>query len=733
MQNKKMVLITPPFTQLNTPYPATAYLKGFLETKNIPTFQIDLGIEVILDIFSKKGLNELFSQVNKENIRSENSLLIYQNRENYIKTINPVIKFLQSKNVSLTRRICSDNFLPKASRFNNLEDLDWAFGNMGLTDKAKHLATLYLEDISDFIVENIDPNFGFSRYAEKISSSANNFDELESLLNLAPSFIDQFTLSKLDEIIKNKNPNCIAFSIPFPGNLYSALRCGKYIKTNYPSIKVIFGGGFPNTELRSLKEVKVFNYVDYILLDDGEKPIEQLVHLINNKEKINSSSPLKRTYLLENNEVIFVDDKLIKDYNFTEVGTPNYTDLHLDSYLSIIEIANPMHSLWSDGVWNKMTMAHGCYWKKCTFCDISLNYIQKYEPATAVFLVDQMEKIMDETDNTGFHFVDEAAPPSLMKALALEIIKRKLVLTWWTNVRFEKSFSYDLCALLNESGCIAVSGGLEVASNRLLKLINKGVTVEQVANVTSNFTKNGIMVHSYLMYGFPTQTEQETIDSLELVRQLFELKIVQSGFWHRFALTAHSPIGLNPEEYNVIPQKEKITFADNEVSFVDKTNIDHAKFGFGLKKSLYNYMHDFGFDFSLQEWFDFSIPKPTIEPNYIENCLNNDTSKFTIKLNQQIVWLGKIKILHIKSKSKKGFKTSIATCLVNNKNRSQEFKIEESKLQWLNHYLENSITEKIQIKTLKQEFEKAFINDDFELFWFSKPLEIIKNFGLLSV
>jgi radical SAM superfamily enzyme YgiQ (UPF0313 family) len=178
-----------------------------------------------------------------------------------------------------------------------------------------------------------------------------------------------------------------------------------------------------------------------------------------------------------------------------------------------------------------------------------------------------------------------------MREVALEILRRNLVVTWWTNIRFEKSFTQDLCFLLKISGCVAVSGGLEVASDRLLKLIDKGVSVEQVAKVTRNFTEAGIMVHAYLMYGYPTQTVQETVDSLEMVRQLFEMGILQSGFWHQFAMTAHSPVGINPEEFGVTPIKQEIKFANNDIDFMDKTGIDHSQFSFGLKKSLFNYMH----------------------------------------------------------------------------------------------------------------------------------------------
>ncbi len=172
-----------------------------------------------------------------------------------------------------------------------------------------------------------------------------------------------------------------------------------------------------------------------------------------------------------------------------------------------------------------------------------------------------------------------------MRSLAIEIIRRKLVVSWWTNVRFEKSFTRDLCLLLKASGCIAVSGGLEVASDRLLQLIQKGITVAQVARVNKHFTQAGIMVHAYLMYGFPTQTAQETIDSLEMVRQMFKAGVLQSAYWHQFAMTAHSPVGMEPEKYQVFKESEAVgTFANNDIVHSDPTGADHESFSFGLKK-----------------------------------------------------------------------------------------------------------------------------------------------------
>ncbi|HEX7583575.1 MAG TPA: radical SAM protein, partial [Prolixibacteraceae bacterium] len=337
--SQKILLITPPFTQLNTPYPATAYLKGFLNTQNISSYQCDLGIETILALFSAEGLKALFLQLATRSPQlSFNSQRIFNLRENYIQTIDQVIAFLQGKNVVLAHVICEGNYLPEASRFAQTEDLEWAFGTMGTRDKAKHLATLYLEDLSDLIVEAVDPHFGFSRYAERLGRSAATFDEIEAALLAPESFIDQILIRLLRKKIELCEPTLIAISVPFPGNLYSAFKCGQWIKKHFPELKIVMGGGFANTELRSLTDPRVFNYLDFITIDDGEAPMLNLIEYLDGKR---SKAELKRTFALENGEVVYLNGSTQADFSQFEAGTPDYSDFRLDSYLSVIEIVNP--------------------------------------------------------------------------------------------------------------------------------------------------------------------------------------------------------------------------------------------------------------------------------------------------------------------------------------------------------------------------------------------------------
>jgi len=626
--------LIPPMTQLNTPYPSTAYLTGFMREQGIDAVQHDLALELVLTLFSSKGLSDVRAQaltLREENLSSSvNQFLDHFNA--YQSTIAPTVAFLQGKDPTLSHRIAGRGFLPEGPRFASLDAFDdagggdplaWAFGALGQQDRARHLATLYLNDLADVIRDAVDSRFEFVRYAESLAGSQATFDLLAQALSAPPTLVDKTLHALTISAIDKYQPTVVLLSVPFPGAMYGALRIAQTIKAYAPHIHIGMGGGFVNTELRELTDPRIFDFVDYLTLDAGERPLLALFEYLNGKR---SAQRLVRTFLRNSEGKVQFINWAEPDIPFEEVGTPTWDGLPLQSYLSLLDMLNPMHRLWSDGRWNKLTVAHGCYWKKCSFCDVGLDYISRYETASAATLVDRMERIVAETGQTGFHFVDEAAPPKALKALAQEIKRRKLQVTWWGNIRFEKSFTPDLAELLADSGCIAMSGGLEVASDRLLELMQKGVTVEQVARVTKGFADAGILVHAYLMYGFPTQTVQDTVDALEYVRQLFENGCIQSGFFHRFTCTVHSPVGKDPAAYGVqlVPLPE-VSFAKNDVAFIDPTGTDHDSLGLGLKKALYNYMHGVGLDDDVRSWFDLpsgKCPKPRVNKKFIQKALN---------------------------------------------------------------------------------------------------------------
>ena len=618
-------------TQLNTPYPSTAYLTGFLRSRGVHAVQEDLALALMLRLLSREGLLAVQEQVAALAPASRTPAVRAFDAQfhRYLASIEPTIAFLQGRDATLMHRIASRSFLPEGGRFAPLDQyvagdgedtLAWAFGALGVHDRARHLATLYLNDIADVLREAVDARFEFVRYAEQLAQSQPSFEPLAQALAAPLNIIDATLRALAVAALERHAPTVVLLSVPFPGAVYAAFRIAQAIKAHDPHIVTVLGGGFVNTELRELSEARVFDHFDFVTLDAGERPLLALLEHLRGQR---SRQRLVRTFVRNpaTAQVQFMN-WAEPDIAFDELGTPTWDGLPLGNYLSLLDMLNPMHRLWSDGRWNKLTVALGCYWKKCSFCDVSLDYISRYETANAALLVDRIQTIVAETGQTGFHFVDEAAPPKALKALALELIERRVAISWWGNIRFEKSFTPELCQLLAQSGCIAISGGLEVASDRLLKLMQKGVTVDQVARVTRAFADAGILVHAYLMYGFPTQTVQETVDALEFVRQLFEVGCIQSGFWHRFACTVHSPVGRDPQAYGVtLLPLPKVSFAKNDVGFIDPSGVDHDVLGVALKKAIYNYMHGIALEQDVRRWFDVKVPRSRVAQGRIARAL----------------------------------------------------------------------------------------------------------------
>ena len=631
-----VLLLIPPLTQLNTPYPSTAYLTGFLQSRGVSCEQADLGIEMVLRLFSREGLTTVFNQIKGQEkaLPSEARRMLTAEQE-YLDVIEPVVVFLQGHSPETAARFARPGSLPRGPRFRMRQALPRTASR---DDRAKHNATLFLEDLTDLVQATITPHFALSRYAEHIARSASSFDGLLSGLTEPPNLTDCFMLEALWNHIDRVKPALVGLSVPFPGNLYGAFRIAQALKQKRPDITIALGGGYANTELRRISDPRVFDFVDFITLDDGERPLLSLIDHLSNRQP---HKALCRTFYREKDRVLFVNDPTATNFSLNDVGCPTYRGFRLDRYLSILDSTNPMHRLWSEGHWNKLTVAHGCYWKQCTFCDVGLDYIGRYEMTPTVRLIQQIEQLIAETGRREFHFVDEAAPPAALKSLALALLEQEIRISWWGNIRFEETFTPDLCRLLAASGCIAVTAGLEAASDRLLAKMKKGITVDQTALVAAAFRDAGILVHAYLMYAFPSETIQDTVDSLERVRQLFAAGVMQSAFWHRFTTTAHSPIGLNPKPNGLrILGPPFSGFAENDLVHQDRVGQTPEWLGEGLRRSMLNFLEGRGLRMDVRHWFDHAVPRPLVPSNWVNRILKARHITDNPKAERRCVWIG---------------------------------------------------------------------------------------------
>src|SRR3989475_5743056 len=620
MPTPSVCLLIPPLPQLNPPYPSPAYLTGFLRGRGIEASQADLGIEMVLRLFCQSGLQAVFEQARKRDDELPGEARqMFAVEPAYLNAIEPVIEFIQGHNPSLALLLARPGFLPQGPRFAGQKGSAASSRALPEQDRAKRFATLYLEDLADLIQATVSPHLALSRYAEHIARAASSFETIIDAIAVPPTLTDQFMLESLWEHLERLNPSLVCLTVPFPGNLYGAFRIAHSIKNRRPDIVIALGGGYATTELRRLSDPRVFDYVDYVTLDDGERP---LLSLIEHLTEARPRTRFCRTFYRDKDRVVFANDTSDREFSMAEIGCPTYSGLTLGRYLTILDSTNPMHRLWSEGHWNKLTVAHGCYWKQCTFCDVGLDYIGRYEAMPSEILTDRIEALIAETGRRGFHFVDEAAPPAGLKGLALCLLERGVAITWWGNIRFELVFTQDLCRLLAASGCVAVTAGLQVAPARPLERIEKGVTVAQAARVAAAFQAAGIMVHAYLMYGFPGETIVETVETLERVRQLFAHGLIQSAFWHRFVATAHSPIGWDPTAHGIrITGPSFGGFAENDLTHDDPAGKAPEWLGVGLRAALSSYMCGEGLTAEVRQWFDRPVPRPKVPRSWVARVL----------------------------------------------------------------------------------------------------------------
>jgi len=612
----RLTLVLPPLTQLNTPYPSTAYLARSL--RGLPGWEVeqrDLGLELALKVYSRAGLAAVFDVLATRDRLPGAGWEALSLRAAHERAVEPVVRFLQGPDRTLAGRILDTPFLPRTPRLAS-PDLE-GFGPLATDDAARRLATLYLADLADLVAACVDEGFALSRYHAALATGPSSFDPLAARL-ARTTLVDGW----LDTLSDSIDADVVGLSVPFPGNVYGALRIGRRLKAR--GIEVLLGGGWVNTELREVEEPRLWGCVDAVCRDDGEGPLRAWLEW-------RSGGPDRR------HRTLTADGPIERPHEDRPAAySADWGKLPLGSYLQLVDDLNPTHRLWSDGRWNKLTVAHGCYWKRCSFCDVTLDYIRRYAPTRAAALADAMEEQVAATGQSGFHLVDEAAPPRGLRDLALELLARGASVSFWGNIRFERAWTPDLARLCAAAGLVAVTGGLEVASDRLLLAMDKGVTVEQAARAAAAFRGAGVRVHAYLMYGFPTQTLQETVDAAEVVRQLFAAGLLGSAFWHRFVLTRHAPMAADPARWGLVARPVAGTFARNDVPHEDPTGADPDPFDGPLTRMVSAWMAGRELDRPVGAWFDGPVPDPGVPADRIERAVEGvDPS-----LGAALVWLG---------------------------------------------------------------------------------------------
>lgn len=667
-------IVLPPLVQLNTAYPSGAYLKSFFKTQNLDARWFDLSIELFNEIFCRRGLECLFEKCTDIALKkydealkngdsgSAQALLRYVSESSrWIDWIDSIVAILRDGNPSGDNPDCRTSgrelchgfvfspFAPRGMRMENfLSNLD----HEPTTDDARFLASLALADLADFIAVVFDSEFSLVRYAESLAISETSFAQIEKGLDspVLKTFYEKtlqrfFATREFTEELSNSFDSgkkvLICISVPFAGTFTAALYTARFFRQHYgDKVFISIGGGFINTELREISDKKIFDYVDSISYDRGYGSYKALFEsgILNQKKECgNGKKILNQLYKMR----LFDGEKIIAQkesdpgfQKFEETVTaeivPDFSDIDFSKYPRMIDDTNPMQRLWSDGSWLKVYLAHGCYWHKCDFCDVTLDYVSGYRQTKIEKLYRGLLEQAQKKKIWGIHFVDEAMPISALTKFSLLNSASENRFSFWGNIRFEKNFSYDLVSLFSYSGLVGVSGGIEIATGSGLDGIHKGTDIDSIVGACCAFKENGVLVHAYMIYGYWNQSDQDTINSMETLRQMYAAELLDSSFWHKFVLTRHSRIysewekGMHPDLKPIEPKGAGV-FAKNGLHFQGEDRSE--KFSDGLNRALQAWMHGESLNKKVNRWFDFKTPEPTVKSDYIEESIRRYEKK----------------------------------------------------------------------------------------------------------
>jgi len=744
----KAILVQPPFSQLNSPYPAVHYLEAFLRGRGVSAVAFDHSIELYRHVLSRAGLAKVFAdaraaldardwaadaRASRANAKaaardpgadeaarggalgldeeSRNQVERYFSYEAlYVEWIDGIVDFLSGGDPAMAHRLASAAELPRGAR---AEAFLAERGGRIDPDEARALATRILDDLGDFIAYALDPDFGTVRYAERLASSRADFGEVRAALDsswlmrefYAP-MLEEFWSARLAEASSTEPIGLILVTIPFPGCLLGALACARAARRLFggtglagpgaatplrsipspagPSAKtplIVFGGGYVSTELRGLRDTGIFDFCDYLSFDAGYGSLASIMEREAAAESAAggsgaaaapaavasaSASALYRTMIRRGEGTLIVagfpqDDSARLESgqgrSLVECGDaerfariereavvgvfPDYRSADFKAYLRVVDSGNPMHRLWSDTPWLKYGLAHGCYWRRCSFCDTELEYVADFARTRTGALFDAAEKAGARTGLYGIHFVDEAMPMAALLDFARANRARAAAgarpFSFWGNVRFDSSWTQGRCEYLAASGLVAVSGGIEIATERGLEMTDKGFDLPSLVRTLVAMRRSGILVHAYLIYGFPGQPKSDIVDSAEFCRQLFASGLVDSAFWHRFVLTRHSRMYREWKEGKrpgLEPSDKAWSFANNDLAFKGEAAFD--RFDAPLAASLASWMEGIDLEKPVSTWFGKSTSPASIAGDFAETLIASAEETLDEELDQAL-------------------------------------------------------------------------------------------------
>jgi len=516
----KISLLFPPSWHPSQPYLSLPCLSAFLQKSGITNFkQEDLNIELLDHTLTKDYGVSVHQQLVDLVRRLEGTMHGETgpgSKEHYAKAVEALerLPFLIEEIESAKTTLRGDDFY----------DLERYREALFVIDR-------WLDVVSSLYFPTrmtvVDNQLSYSIYSSRDILKAIHDESQNPYLDLyrrffLPSFVEY-------------QPEFVGVSITATSQIIPGLTLCKLIKETSPDTHITVGGSIFTRLVDNLRRCdRLFQVTDDFIVFEGETALLELVNQLEGRKDFSKVPNL----IWRNNDRIIVNQPFYSE-NLADHPAPNYDGFPLGKYLA------PQTVL-------PVQFSRGCYYKDCAFCALTLDH-QNFRQKDPLKVVDELEALSKKYDTPYFFFTDECLALSPTKRLCKELISRELGLQWTAELRFEKNLSRELLGAMREAGCQKIVFGLETYNARLMDFMKKGITQESVRRICSDCVDLGIAVHCYVIVGFPTETEEESLETMNFIVENHKLN--QSyGFSCQpclFDLEKEAPIMSDPGGYGV--------------------------------------------------------------------------------------------------------------------------------------------------------------------------------------
>jgi anaerobic magnesium-protoporphyrin IX monomethyl ester cyclase len=316
-----------------------------------------------------------------------------------------------------------------------------------------------------------------------------------------------YNASRAAEKILEKKPDVIGIH-SITDNRFKAIALAKEIKKRNEEVIVLMGG--PHFSLTAKNALESVPEIDCIVRGEAEKSIVKFLDTLESKGDFSVVSGL--VYRNQKNEII---EKPIFDLvdNLNDLPMPAWHLFDLKQYNKPIDGTN----IRSIGVMS----ARGCP-NNCVYCANAKSGLRLMSPKK---FVDEVEYLYKVYGYKGFDFWDDTLTMVNDHAIEIcnEIIKRKLNIVWYARARVN-TIDKKLLQLMRKAGCIRISFGVESGSPRILKIIKKNITIEQVMNAVRWSSEVGMAVVTNFMVNLPDETPEDLQQTINVMKELGKIK-----------------------------------------------------------------------------------------------------------------------------------------------------------------------------------------------------------------